>query len=140
MKALVYQFGIILAAIPLYCGAADYLTKCGPLPVVTFDQAICAAKHYLEMESEACPYVSGFDYTASKVGSYWSVHVIPNDWMKNKDCTGDNLEISLQTGQLLKWERITYQTNEVERLFHVPVGVVPFINNQYQLRLWQTER
>jgi hypothetical protein len=76
---------------------------------------ICAAKHYLEAKSEACNGVSGSAFAAEENGSSWVVRVRPTNWQNNKRCTGDTLEISRRTGQLLGWERITYQSHKVEQ-------------------------
>jgi hypothetical protein len=81
------------------------------LPLASQEQAICAAKHYLEAKSEACSGVSGFAFAAEANGSSWLVRVRPTDLGNDKRCTGDTLSISQRTGQLLRWERIATYTD-----------------------------
>ena len=111
--------GILLGTLSFRCEAADSPSNCGTPPLASQEWAICAAKRYLEATSEACNGVSGFAFAAEENGSSWVVRVRPTDWQNDKRCTGDILEISRRTGQLLKWERITYQSHKVEQFLKV---------------------
>lgn len=119
MSRSLVLLGIVLGALSFRCEAADLPSNCGTLPLVSQEQAICAAKHYLEAKSEACRGVSGFAFAVEESGSSWVVRVRPTDWANDKRCTGDTLAISRRTGQLLRWERITYQSHEVELFLKV---------------------
>lgn len=101
-------FVALFAAFPLWCNAAEFPSRCGTPPLVSEDQAICVASHHLRAKSELCSGETGFLFSAQATGSSWIVLVYPNDWKSRPECTGDSLEISQQTGQLMKWKTFKY--------------------------------
>lgn len=110
---------IFLAALSPEYTTAELSYRCGTLPLVSQNQAICAATYYLQVKSEACPGKAGFSFSAQATGASWVVQSVPNDWKSRLQCTGDRLEIAQQTGQLIKWERFGYQPQEGEKTGNV---------------------
>ncbi len=111
--------GAMLATLSPRCDASGHATGCDTPPLVTQDQAICAAKHFLQSKSEACIGVSGSAFVATRNGLSWLVRTLPTNWENDKHCTGDVLVISSQTGQLESWRRITYQSPESRQLYNI---------------------
>ena len=107
--------GIFLAVMAPRCAAGEPASGCGELPLATQVQAICTAKRYLESKSEFCVGVSDFSITAEANGWSWLVSVLPTNWERDPRCTGDRLEISQRTGQLIRWEYLKWPYSEVEQ-------------------------
>jgi len=107
-RRVIRFFAAFCAALPFWCDAAELPSRCGTLPLASEDQAICAATYYLQKKSELCS-VTGFSFSVQATGLSWVVQVKPNNWKSSPKCTGDHIEISKQTGQLIEWKQFNYQ-------------------------------